>query len=169
MVPRGLGELGFYKLYDNVELPRKATIGSACFDIQAYLIEGQELKSRDCIYRQNIVEGGKVRISPRGRMLIPTGLIADIPEFHSIRIYPRSGLSFDIGLALANQEGIVDSDYKEEIFISLINMSNDVQTVSHKMRIAQGEVVAHQSYRIKELDEPPIRTSSRSGGFGSTG
>lgn len=166
---RGLGELSFYKLYDAVTLPQKATSGSACFDLQAYLIEGQELESRDCIWKQNIVEDGKIRISPRGRMLVPTGLIANIPEDHSIRIYPRSGISFNQGLALANQEGIVDSDYKEEIFISLINLSNEVQTITHRMRIAQAELVVHQSYRIKELEEKPERITERAGGFGSTG
>ena len=166
---RGYGQLEVYKMYEDVSLPKKATAGSACFDFESYLIEGQELKAKDCLFKQNIVKDGKVIIAPLGRMLIPTGLIADIPQNHSLRIHPRSGLAFKMGLALANQEGIIDDDYKEEIFIAIINLSGEHQTITNHMRIAQGELVAHQMYRIIETSNKPARTTDRSGGFGSTG
>jgi len=102
-------------------------------------------------------------------MLIPTGLIADIPQNHSLRFHPRSGLAFNRGLALANQDGIIDDDYKEEIFIAVINLSGEHQIITNHMRIAQGELVAHQMYRIIETTKKPGRTTDRSGGFGSTG
>jgi dUTP pyrophosphatase len=166
---RGYGQLEVYKMYDDVSLPRMATAGSACFDFEAYLIDGQELQSKDCLWKQQIVEDGEVRIAPLGRMLIPTGLIADIPKNHSLRIHPRSGLAFNRGLALANQEGIVDDDYKEEIFIAIINLSSETQTITNHMRIAQGELVAHEMYRIIETSTSPSHTTARTGGFGSTG
>ena len=166
---RGYGQLEVYKMYDDVSMPKMATAGSACIDIESYLIEGQELKAKDCLFKQNIVKDGKVIIAPLGRMLIPTGLIADIPQNHSLRIHPRSGLSFKMGLALANQEGIIDDDYKEEIFIAIINLSGEHQTITNHMRIAQGELVSHQMYRIIETSNKPARTTDRSGGFGSTG
>lgn len=168
---RGLGNLFFYKLHDDVTIPIKATAESACFDFHAYLTEGTELKVEDNdLYQSNIVTSyGSVTIGPRTRMLIPTGLIAEIPKGHSIRIYPRSGLSFKHGLALSNQVGVVDSDYVEEIFISLINLSNTPKKIIHNMRIAQGELVAHQWYRVRETVEKPVSSSDRVGGFGSTG
>jgi dUTP pyrophosphatase len=168
---RGLGNLFFYKLYDDVCLPEKATMHSACFDFRAYLIVGNELKVADnYLYKSNIVkEDRSVKIGSRTRMLIPTGLIVNIPERHSIRIYPRSGLSFNEGLAISNQVGVIDSDYVQEIFISLINFSNDPKRIIHNQRIAQGELVVHQSYRICESVEKPESTSNRVGGFGSTG
>ena len=166
---RGLGQLRFYKIHDDVELPAMATTGSACFDFKAHLIDNVELSAHDCGWNHHVVHGGKVRLSPRGRMLIPTGLIADIPKEHSIRIHPRSGLAFTYGLCLSNQEGVVDSDYKEEIYIPIYNSSNESQIISHGMRVAQGELVAHQIYHILETKEKPKHTSGRQGGFGSTG
>jgi dUTP pyrophosphatase len=168
---RGLGNLFFYKMHDDVTIPIKATAESACFDFHAYLAEGTELKVEDNdLYQSNIVTSyGSVTIGPRTRMLIPTGLIAEIPKGHSIRIYPRSGLSFKHGLALSNQVGVVDSDYVEEIFISLINLSNTPKKIIHNMRIAQGELVSHQWYRVRETVEKPVSSSDRVGGFGSTG
>ena len=168
---RGLGNLFFYKLHDDVTLPSKATAESACFDFHAYLTVGTELKVADNdLYQSNIVKkDGSVTLGPRTRMLVPTGLIAEIPDGHSIRIYPRSGLSFKQGLALSNQEGIVDSDYVEEIFVSLINLSNAPKRIIHNQRIAQGELVVHQWYRIRETLEKPVSSSDRVGGFGSTG
>ena len=168
---RGLGNLFFYKIQDDVILPEKATAESACFDFHAYLTPGTQLMVADNdLYQSNIVKPDRsVTIGPKTRMLIPTGLIADIPDGHSIRIYPRSGLSFKQGLALSNQVGVVDSDYVEEIFISMINLSNAPKRIIHNQRIAQGELVVHQSYRIRETTEKPEPTSDRVGGFGSTG
>ena len=168
---RGLGNLFFYKMHDDVTLPIKATAESACFDFHAYLTTGTELKVADNdLYQSNVVQPDRsVTIGPRTRMLIPTGLIAEIPNGHSVRIYPRSGLSFKQGLALSNQVGVVDSDYVEEIFISLINLSNAPKKIIHNQRIAQGELVVHQWYRIRETIEKPVSSSDRVGGFGSTG
>ena len=78
-------------------------------------------------------------------------------------------MSFKQGLALSNQVGVVDSDYVEEIFISLVNLSNAPKKIIHNQRIAQGELVVHQWYRIREIVEKPVSSSDRVGGFGSTG
>tara|TARA_R110000868_G_scaffold142405_1_gene359741 strand:+ start:733 stop:1107 length:375 start_codon:yes stop_codon:yes gene_type:complete len=111
----------------------------------------------------------KIDIPAEFRVLIPTGLIFDIPEGHSIRIYPRSGLSFKMGLVTQNCEGIVDSDYVEECFLLLKNDSLSRVTITHGMRVAQAELVRNHDYVIMESLERPQKRTSRNGGFGSTG
>ena len=100
--------------------------------------------------------------------MIPTGLILNIPSGYSVRIHPRSGISFRRGLSLANCEGVIDHDYVEEVFVSIINNSSEPQMVGHNERIAQAELVRNKHYQIKETNNRPERTT-RDGGFGSTG
>ena len=88
---------------------------------------------------------------------------------YSVRIHPRSGLAFDQGLVLANQEGIVDSDYKEEVFIPLLNSTDSNRLIHNGQRIAQAELVRDESYSLLETMKQPGRTTERAGGFGSTG
>lgn len=111
----------------------------------------------------------KIIINPGERLLIPTGLIFDIPENHSIRIHARSGLSLKQGLALANAEGVVDSDYVDPTFIMMINNSNAVATIKHGDRIAQGELVPVLQSEFQEIPTPPKQKTDRQGGLGSTG
>jgi deoxyuridine 5'-triphosphate nucleotidohydrolase len=161
--------LNIFKCNPAAILPSFATEQSACFDLCA-CIAGQKIK---CYTRMNEpVELDcidKVEIPAEFRVLIPTGLIFDIPEYHSVRIYPRSGLSFKMGLVTQNCEGIVDSDYVEECFVLLKNDSLSRITISHGMRIAQGELVRNYDYFIAETLERPQKRTSRNGGFGSTG
>ena len=142
----------YYKLDGRVNDVHKATSGSACFDICAHI---------PC--------DGTVTLAPNERVLVPTGLIFDIPWGHSIRLHPRSGMAFKKGLSLANAEGIIDSDYVEEVFVALHNVSGESQTVSHGERIVQAELVKSLDYKIVPTDKRPERKTSRSGGFGSTG
>jgi dUTP pyrophosphatase len=161
--------LKIYKSNPAAIIPSFATDQSACFDICA-CITGQKIK---CYTRMNqpieLDCIDKVDVPAEFRILIPTGLIFDIPEGYSIRIYPRSGLSFKNGLVTQNCEGIVDSDYVEECFILLKNDSLVRQTITHGMRIAQGELVKNEDYVIVETPERPQKRTSRDGGFGSTG
>lgn len=150
-------------------IPSFATEQSACFDLCA-CITGQKIQ---CYTRMNeYVELDcidKIEIPAEFRALIPTGLIFDIPDGHSVRIYPRSGLSFKKGLVTQNCEGIVDSDYVDECYILIKNDSLARITITHGMRIAQGELVKNHEYVIAESLEKPLKRTTRIGGFGSTG
>lgn len=165
---KGLGLLKFYKLHEDVVSPDRATARSSCFDICAYLMKGETLVSHDNA-DSCVAEDRSIMLTSGARVLIPTGLIFDIPNFHSLRLHPRSGLSFNAGLVLANQEGIIDNDYKEELFIPILNRPSSVRVIRHGERIAQAELVADESYFIKETKDRPTHTTARSGGFGSTG
>jgi dUTP pyrophosphatase len=102
-------------------------------------------------------------------MLIPTGLVFNIPDGYSIRIHPRSGISFKNGIQLANCEGVIDSDYYHETFVALVNMSDVPFTIKHGDRIAQAELVQDLGAKFSETTERPEMRTNRQGGFGSTG
>jgi len=103
------------------------------------------------------------------RMLIPTGLIADIPPGFSIRLHSRSGLAFKQGVYLTNCEGVIDSDYVDPIFAMVTSLSNVPVKIYNGDRICQGELVRCEKYTLNESDEPPTQKTDREGGFGSTG
>jgi dUTP pyrophosphatase len=163
--------LKFYKLNPDAKAPVFATEGSACFDIHASLIEGAEVE----LYAPgNWKAAGTVidrqfKIHPGERVMIPTNLIFDIPEGWSVRIHPRSGISLKHGLILVNQEGIIDSDYVEPVFILLTNTSSKDYTIHNDDRICQGEMVISPLYHLEEIKEKPTQKTDREGGFGSTG
>jgi len=137
-----------YRLHETVVLPKFATKQSACFDISA--------------------NGDHVVIARHGAA-IPTGLILDIPEGYSVRIHARSGLAYKKGINLLNCEGIIDSDYTDELKILLYNTSNIDFHIKHCDRIAQGELVKSLDYTIEECYTAPTQKTDRVGGFGSTG
>lgn len=151
------------------------TESSACFDLSACLADRQSIKG---FYANNesVVficvndeTGTWIRIPPNGRVLVPTGLVLDIPKNHCVKVYPRSGLSVKQGLGLCNSVGIIDSDYVEELFIPIINHSNRELTVKHGDRIAQAELVLSTQAVIDYIEERPKTKTDRVGGFGSTG
>mgnify|MGYP001311813996 CR=1 FL=1 len=150
--------VGVHKLTPDAIVPTYGTKQSACFDIYA------------CIASRDDNQWlGSVDIEPGGFALIPTGLIFDIPEGHSIRLHPRSGLSIKKGLILANCEGVIDSDYVEETFVMIRNVSDETQYIEHGDRICQGELVKNESVTFVEIKERPSTKTDRKGGFGSTG
>ena len=120
-------ELQYYKLYPDVDDLEFSTKGSACFDLRAYLMEDDQIRTRwapDESLEQDFKVKDRVFILNAGaRALIPTGMVLDIPIGCSVRIHPRPGVSFYHGLSLSNCEGVIDSDYVEEVFISVINHS----------------------------------------------
>lgn len=167
--------LGYYPLHEDVIEPRWATKHSACFDLSVYLSNSTKITSylptneKFELHCCSEVDNKKfIEIGPNSRVLVPTGLILDIPLNHSVRIHPRSGLSFKNGLVLANSEGIIDSDYKEELFVLITNISMHRQKIYHGDRIAQGELIKSLDYKIERCYDRPTR-SERMGGFGSTG
>ncbi|MCM1227625.1 MAG: dUTP diphosphatase [Clostridium sp.] len=137
------------KLNENAVLPQRATEGSAGYDLSA------------CTDSDIIIAPGEIK-------MIPTGIAAACFENAALMIYPRSGLASKHGIALANCVGVVDSDYRGEIKVPLINHGKESFTVTHAMRIAQMVVTPVLLPEIEEtetLDE----TKRNTGGFGSTG
>jgi dUTP pyrophosphatase len=176
----GQPPLKFFKLVPEALAPEWGTEHSACFDFKACLVAGTSLtvyretneKTQKTVGRQSIDDTtvkSYVDLAPGDRALIPTGLILDIPFGFSVRLHARSGLSLKQGLVLANQEGVVDSDYVEPTFIILHNTSKAVATIYHGDRIAQGELVPDIEYELLETPNKPQVKTDRTGGFGSTG
>lgn len=138
------------KLNKDAVIPKRATKGSAGFDLSA------------CTDSDIIIAPGEIKMIPTGIAAAPDS------ENAALMIYPRSGLASKHGIALANCVGVVDSDYRGEIKVPLINHGHEDFTVTNGMRIAQIVVTPVLLPEIAEaasLDE----TDRSSGGFGSTG
>lgn len=131
------------------ELPSYATEGAAGMDLRANLEETVILK-------------------PLERMLIPTGLFMQLPDGYEAQVRPRSGLAIKQGITCLNTPGTIDSDYRGEVKVILINLSSEPQPVHHGDRIAQ-MVIA----RVEQADLLPVQqlndTQRGEGGFGHTG
>jgi dUTP pyrophosphatase len=110
-----------------------------------------------------------ITLMPGDRVMVPTGLILDIPDGYSVRVHARSGLSLKQGLILVNSEGVIDSDYVEELFVLLTNVSENAQVIKNGDRIAQAELVKKEEYALWEIFEAPAKKTDRDGGMGSTG
>lgn len=109
-----------------------------------------------------------ISLAPMQRAAVPTGLMMAIPQGHEVQIRPRSGLAFKHGLTVVNAPGTIDSDYRGEVKVLLINLGQDTVEITHGMRIAQ-MVVAPVT--IAEFTESDMldETARGAGGFGSTG
>jgi dUTP pyrophosphatase len=164
--------LNVYKTNPNIVMPRFGTKQAACFDI-SFQAEGKSTysgyNSFNAPFTRALTSSGAIRIMPGDRILVPTGLIFDIPEGYSVRIHPRSGISYKQGLILANLEAVIDSDYIQETFILLTNRSEVDQTINNGDRIAQAELVKKEEYVLWEIMEAPTQKTDRIGGLGSTG
>jgi len=171
---RMTSDLQFYKVFAGVKDPIRATEGSACFDLYSFLPDNSTVSVYithfdELEIRNRLVQNEGVQVNPNERVLIPTGLIFDIPSGYSMRLYPRSGLALKQGLTLANNVGIIDSDYVKPVFAMITNISGNTQYVLHYERICQGELFKNQSCILEEISEQPERKTDRDGGFGSTG
>lgn len=165
--------LKIFKTHPDVTLPKFGTDQAACFDLAAqfhgkvtytgYNQQNAEITRSFEMYNNTIV------VIPGERIMVPTGLIFDIPEGYSIRVHPRSGLSFKQGLVLANLEGVIDSDYYHETMVLIYNMSDTKATINNGDRIAQAELVKSEKYKIVETKTQPTQKTNRKGGMGSTG
>ena len=167
-------DLRFYKLFSGVKDPKRATEGSACFDLYSFLPDNSAVSVYishfdELEIKNRLVQNERVQVNPKERVLIPTGLVFDIPSGYSMRLYPRSGLALKQGLTLANNVGIIDSDYVEPVFAMMTNISGTTQYVKHSERICQGELFKDVKCILDEIDEKPDRKTDRDGGFGSTG
>ena len=109
-----------------------------------------------------------VRLKPLERRLIPTGLFMELPEGFEAQIRPRSGLALKKGISVLNTPGTIDADYRGEIGIILVNLSNEAFVVEHGERICQmviNKVETIQWSKVESLDE----SERGEGGFGHTG
>lgn len=168
--------MNVYKLNEAAELPEYATDGSACFDIKACVKNGQRLRSFNAFNKEMSIvvkgvggERDAFQLPPGIRVLVPTGLIFDIPEGHVMKMYIRSSQALKKGLTMANGVGIIDSDYVEESFMILQNMSDSLATIVNGERIAQCLIEKALRVDILQTTEKPVQKTSRDGGFGSTG
>lgn len=162
--------LKLFKTNPNNQLPRKQTVGSACFDL---MFQGHGKREYTGFTRMNKpftrIMNNQIVIGPGDRIMVPTGLIMDIPTGHSVRVHARSGMSLKQGLVLANAEGVIDSDYVEEVMVLLHNISENSITIHTGDRVAQAELIKDSEYTIEESAIRPGMKTTRSGGMGSTG
>ncbi|MEI6436496.1 MAG: dUTP diphosphatase [Bacteroidota bacterium] len=109
-----------------------------------------------------------ITLKPLERALVPTGLFVEIPEGYEAQIRPRSGLAIKKGITLLNTPGTIDSDYRGEIKVILVNLSNEEFVVLDGERIAQMVIAEHHKAEWVEVDEL-VETARGAGGFGHTG
>ncbi len=134
--------------------PAYASAGAAGMDVCACL--DAEMRGRG------------MEIAPGARALVPTGLAFEIPPGFEVQVRPRSGLALRHGVTLVNAPGTIDSDYRGELGILVINHGREPFRVTHGMRIAQ--LVAAPVVRARLTPQARLGTSDRgAGGFGSTG
>ena len=135
--------------YDHIQLPQRATTGSAGYDIRTTV---------------------DINLEPGQTIKIPTGIRVTMLEDWMLAVFPRSGLGFKFRLQLNNTVGIIDSDYyfsdnEGHIFVKLTNDSNEGKTVALK----EGDAFAQGIFLPYGITEDDNVTASRNGGFGSTG
>lgn len=110
----------------------------------------------------------EIVLKPLDRKLVPTGLFIELPEGYEAQLRPRSGLAFKYGISLPNTPATIDSDYRGEIKIALINFSNEDFVVKTGERIAQMVIAKHEKAELIQVTELNA-TKRGEGGFGSTG
>jgi dUTP pyrophosphatase len=133
----------------DLPLPTRATVGSAGFDLCAAI-------------------GSERTLAPNDRLLIPTGFRIAVPDGHEAQVRPRSGLALRHGIVLPNAPGTIDSDYRGEIQVILLNTGREPFTVKRGDRIAQlviAPIASAEWQEVEDLDS----TVRGSGGFGHSG
>ena len=134
-----------------LDLPAYETSGAAGMDLRAAVDAGQPLV-----------------LAPGKRALVPTGFIFEIPPGFEIQVRPRSGLAFKHGITCLNTPGTIDSDYRGEVKVLLVNLGDEDFVITRDMRIAQMVIAPVTQARVAEVTETS-QTARGSGGFGSTG
>jgi dUTP pyrophosphatase len=132
-------------------LPAYETEGSAGLDLRAAIAEGEELT-----------------LKPMGRALVPTGLKMSVPLGYEVQVRPRSGLALKFGITCLNSPGTIDSDYRGEVGVILVNLGSEDFVIRRGDRIAQ-MIVAQHARIVWETPDALETTARGEGGFGSTG
>ena len=141
--------LKIFRMKHNKLVPEYKTKGAAGMDLCAAIDE-------------------PVTLQPLERKLIPTGLKIELEHGYEAQIRPRSGLSIKHGISLINCVGTVDEDYRGEVCVGLVNLSNEAYTIQPEERIAQMVIAKYEQAEIKVVTELSD-TERGAGGFGSTG
>ncbi|MFN3718416.1 MAG: dUTP diphosphatase [Rhizobium rhizophilum] len=136
---------------EGLDLPAYETAGAAGMDLRAAVVDGEPLT-----------------LAPGDRALVPTGFIMEIPAGFEAQIRPRSGLAFKNGVTCLNTPGTIDSDYRGEVKVLLINLGQENFVITRAMRIAQMVIAPVTQVRVAEVTETSD-TARGAGGFGSTG
>jgi dUTP pyrophosphatase len=156
----------FEPLHEDVEPPRPATPEAAGLDAKAYL-DGAEIK----VYPGSLValteQGPEITLWEGWRAAVPLGFKARLPVGWEMQVRTRSGLALKQGLIVANAPGTIDSDYPGEWMVIVQNTGREKVVIRHGDRIAQ--LVLQQVYRLDWREGAVDVTTSRFGGFGSTG
>ena len=137
------------KFNKNIKLPVYKTSGSSGMDLVAYIKK-------------------KITINPSKTAMIPTGIAVAIPKNYEIQIRPRSGLAAKKSISVLNTPGTIDSDYRGEVKVILINLSKKIFVIKSGDRIAQMILCPVSKAKLKEVTKLP-KTTRGKGGFGSTG
>lgn len=133
----------------NHSLPHYESIASAGMDLRAFIEEA-------------------ITLQPLERVIVKTGLFIELPVGAEAQVRPRSGLAAKKGITVLNAPGTIDADYRGEIGVILVNLSNEAFTVENGERIAQLVIAKHERAEWTEV-EALSETSRGEGGFGSTG
>lgn len=131
-------------------LPEYQTQGAAGVDLRANLPEGA------------------ITLQPLERCLVPTGLFLEFPEGYEAQVRPRSGMAIKHGITVINSPGTIDSDYRGEVKVPIVNLSNEPFTIAHSERIAQMVFAKYKKATFEEVTELS-ETERGEKGFGSTG
>lgn len=161
----------FEPLHPDVEAPRRATQGSAGYDLSAYLrgatvrvaaaagVATRDAEEADGTWR--------VTLEPGERALIPLGFKASLPAGFEAQVRPRSGTSFRKGLEIPNAPGTIDADFPDEWMVIVRNATDAPMHIAHGERIAQAVLARYEA--LDWTTSPVSTTTDRVGGFGSTG
>lgn len=133
----------------NNKLPEYSTEQSAGVDLRAYIIK-------------------KISLGPLERKLVPTGLFIELPDGYEAQIRPRSGLAIKKGITVLNTTGTIDADYRGEIMVVLINLSNENADINNGDKICQMVINKHEKAHFEEVIKLN-ETKRGKGGFGHTG
>ena len=148
MTPRPVVQVRRLPHHDGLPLPTRQTAGSAGYDVHSAEVD--------------------FTIAPLERRLVRTGLALAIPPGYEAQVRPRSGLALKYGLTLPNTPATIDSDYRGELMVAMINLGTEPVAVTRGMRIAQ--LVFQRVERVELLEVAELPPSERGqGGFGSTG
>ena len=133
----------------NHALPSYETVASAGMDLRAHIAED-------------------ITLQPLERTIVPTGLFLELPLGYEAQVRPRSGLAAKQGITVLNAPGTIDADYRGEVGVILVNLSNEAFTIANGDRIAQMVLAKHERAAWVEVTELS-GTERGAGGFGSTG
>ena len=131
------------------QLPEYQTVMSAGMDLRAFLQQ-------------------PIKLEPMQRCLVPTGLFIALPQGYEAQVRPRSGLAIKKGVTVLNSPGTIDADYRGEVCVILINLSNEPFVINDGERVAQMVIARHEQAQWEEV-ESLDETERGAGGFGHTG